>query len=91
MRLNMGFDQRRELRIRGGLEHKKHTTVKVMYSMMLNRTTNTMLCAERVWRAPVAKQEENVALIYRNAGLEIAKRDGQGFRIESLLYSPNQQ
>lgn len=50
-----------------------------------------MLCAERVWRAPVAKQEENVALMFGNAELEIAKRDDQGFRIESLLYSPNQQ
>lgn len=30
MRLKMGFDQRRELKIRGGLEQKKHTAVKVM-------------------------------------------------------------
>lgn len=51
-----------------------------------------MLCAERVWRAPVAKQEENVALIFRNVGLEEGKKkEGQGFRIESTLYSPNQQ
>lgn len=32
-----------------------------------------MLCAERVWRAPVAKHEENVALAFRNFGLEKEK------------------
>ncbi len=29
---------------------------------MLKRTMKMMLWAERVWRAPVAKQEENVVL-----------------------------
>lgn len=55
--------------------------------MMLNRITKAMLCAERVWRAPVAKQEENVALIFKNAGLEIAKRerDGQAFPHRKLV------
>lgn len=41
--------------------------------MMLNRITKTMLCAERVWRAPVAKHEENVDLTFRKVGLEKEK------------------
>lgn len=62
--------------------------------MMLNRITKTMLCAERVWRAPVAKHEENVALTFMNFGLERKRereKKGHVFQIESSLYSPNQQ
>lgn len=52
--------------------------------MMLNNTTKTMLCAERVWRAPVAKQEENVVLIFRYAELEKERKIKHGgSRIES--------
>jgi hypothetical protein len=46
----------------GGRELKKDITVSAMYSAMLKSTTKMMLWAERVWRAPVAKQDENVVL-----------------------------
>jgi hypothetical protein len=46
--LSMGVDQPSEESNFGGLEVKKHTAVRAMYSPILKKTTNSMLCTERL-------------------------------------------
>jgi hypothetical protein len=53
---------------------------------MLKKITKITLCAERDCKAPVAKQEENVDLVF---GLLVRKR-GKGFDI-GRFDSPDQQ
>lgn len=62
-RLNIGSLQGRDARMGGGRELMKQTSVRAMYKVMLNNTTNITLCVDRAWRAPVAKHEEKVVLL----------------------------
>lgn len=87
--LNMDTDQLREDRNLGGLEVKKQTAVRAMYSPMLKKTTNITLWTERLWSAPVAKHEEKVVLESINQNL--AGNQASSSIISHLRYIPNQQ